>query len=103
MLDGVRLDVRKYPPGTAAAAYRRASGIAAKPHTGPPACERGAADERAWSEPVAPAIAVGRYRCSIENGRAAMWWTRGDRLAHAVAADDDLAALFGWWRAHPAE
>jgi hypothetical protein len=103
VLDGVRLDVRAYPPGTAAAAYRRASGVGARPHTGPPACERGTPDERAWSEPGAPAIAVGRYRCALENGRAAMWWTRGDRLAHAVAANRDLAALFTWWRSHPAE
>jgi hypothetical protein len=100
-LDGVRLDVRKYRPGTAAAAYRRASGVAARPHTGPPACERGEPDERAWSLPAAPSVAVGRYRCSLQNGRAAMWWTRGDRLLHAVGADADLAALFAWWRAHP--
>jgi hypothetical protein len=103
VLDGVHVDVRAYAPGTAAAAYRRVAGIAATPHTGPPACEHGAPDERAWSEPAAPAVAVGRYRCSFENGRAVMWWTRGDRLAHAVAPDADLEALFAWWRAHPAE
>jgi hypothetical protein len=67
-----------------------------------PACDRGASDERAWSLAAEPGVAVGRYRCSIEHGRAAMWWTRGDRLTHAVASDGDLAALFAWWRAHPA-
>jgi hypothetical protein len=103
VLDGVRVDIRTYPPGTGAAAYRRASGVAARPHDGPPACARGEPDERAWSDPAAPTVAVGRYRCVLEAGRAAMWWTRGDRLAHAVSADSDLAALFAWWRTHPAE
>jgi hypothetical protein len=97
----VRLDVRSYPPGTGAAAYRRATGVAATPHTGPAACARGAPEERSWSRPGAPTIAVGRYRCVLEHGRAAMWWTRGDRVSHAVAANGDLAALFAWWRAHP--
>jgi hypothetical protein len=102
-VDGVQLDVRTYAPGTAGAAYRRATGVAALPHVGPPACERGAPDERAWSLPTEPGVAIGRYRCAFVRGRAVMWWTRGDRLAHAVAADGDLAALFSWWRAHPGE
>lgn len=101
MLDGVAVDVRTYPPGTAAAAYRTATKVAAVPHAGPPACGNGAADERAWSEAAAPDVAVGRYRCAIERGHAAMWWTHGDRLTHAVAGDGDLAALFAWWRTHP--
>jgi hypothetical protein len=102
-VDGVRLVVRTYPPGTAAAAYRRATSVAARPHTGPAACAHGEPDERAWSRPDAPTIAVGRYRCVLERGRAAMWWTRGDRVSHAVAANNDLAALFAWWRDHPQE
>jgi hypothetical protein len=102
-VDAVYLDVHTYPPGTAGAAYRRATGVAAVRRVGPPTCERGTPDERAWSLPTEPGVAVGRYRCAIVRGRAVMWWTRGDRLAHAVAADADLAALFSWWRAHPAE
>jgi len=103
VLDGVTLEIRRYAPGTAAAAYRRATGVTETPHEGPPACERGVPDERAWADGAAPGVAVGRYRCTIENGRAVMWWTRGDRLAHAVAANGDLAALFAWWRVHPTE
>jgi hypothetical protein len=26
-----------------------------------------------------------------------MWWTEGDTLAHAVAPDADIAALYAWW------
>jgi hypothetical protein len=31
-----------------------------------------------------------------------MWWTVEDRglLAHAIAADADLASLFAWWQSH---
>jgi hypothetical protein len=103
VLDGVDLVIRLYRPGTAAAAYRRASGVDAAAHSGPPTCERGAPDERAWSEPTAPHVIVGRYRCVIENGRAAMWWTRGNRVAHAVASGRDLRSLFAWWRRNPSE
>jgi len=70
--------------------------------SGPPACARGAEDERAWSRPAAPARAVGRYACRIVAGRAAMWWTvDGPGLvAHATATDGDLASLFAWWESH---
>jgi hypothetical protein len=70
--------------------------------SGPPACAHGGEEERAWSRPAAPARAVGRYACRIEDGRAAMWWTIEDRglLAHAVAPDADLASLFEWWESH---
>jgi hypothetical protein len=103
VVDRVELDLRLYAPGTAAEAYTRAAGAVARPGAGPPACDKGVPDERSWSEASAPTVAVGRYRCRFENGRAAMWWTQGDRLAHAVARDRDLAALFVWWRAHPSE
>ena len=53
-----------------------------------PACAQGGEDERSWSRPTAPRLAVGRYACRIEQGRAAMWWTVDDRglLAHATSA-----------------
>jgi hypothetical protein len=83
-------------PGFAGGSASLASG------SGPPACARGAEDERAWSRPAAPPRAVGRYACRIEQGRAAMWWTVDDRglLAHATATDGDLASLFEWWESH---
>ena len=83
-------------PGYAGGASALAAG------SGPPACARGAEDERAWSRPAAPASVAGRYACRIEQGRAAMWWTVDSRglLAHASAADGDLASLFEWWESH---
>ena len=71
--------------------------------TGTPACASGLPDVRAWSRRAQPDRIVGRYRCTFEHGRAAMWWTDGDRLFHATAPGADLAGLFAWWRAHPAE
>jgi hypothetical protein len=103
VVDAVDLDVRLVPPNDATAAYERATGVHPVPGTGSPACARGVPDERTWSLAAAPVAAVGRYLCRIEHGRAAMWWVQGDRLAHAVAHDDDLAGLFSWWRAHPTE
>jgi len=71
------------------------------PRRGAPACALGRDDERAWSRPSTPAVAAGRYRCRIEHGRAAMWWTDEHGIvAHAVARDGNLARLFAWWRAH---
>jgi hypothetical protein len=102
-LDGIDLEVRLYAPGTAAEAYTIAAGAVARPASGAPACALGAPDERSWSGGSSPDVAIGRYRCRLEQGRAAMWWTRGDRLAHALAPNGDLAALFAWWRAHPSE
>ncbi len=59
------------------------------------------ADERAWSRPETPLVVAGRYRCRIEGGAAAIWWTdEHGVVAHAVAGDHDLARLFVWWRAH---
>ncbi len=60
----------------------------------------GRADERSWSRPAAPLVAVGRYRCHLEDGHAAIWWTDEHGIvAHAYTEDDDdLAALFRWWR-----
>jgi hypothetical protein len=103
VVDGIDLEVRLFTSGTVAAAYRSAAGADVAARSGTPACAQGVADERAWSAPASPDAAVGRYRCRFERGRAAMWWTRGDRLVHAVARDGDLAALFSWWRAHPSE
>ena len=103
VVDGIDLEVRLFTPGTVATAYRRAAGAGMAARSGTPACARGVADERAWSAPASPHAALGRYRCGFERGRAAMWWTRGDRLVHAVARHADLAALFSWWRDHPSE
>ncbi len=110
VIDGVDLDVRVLGSGSVAGAYRRAAGVTSTParsgtaaRSGLPSCARGVPDERAWSTAASPDAAVGRYRCRFEGGRAAMWWTRGDRLVHAVASDGDLAGLFSWWRAHPSE
>ena len=102
-IDDVSLDIRLYSPGTGAAAYYAATGVEPAPGSGPATCAQGEPEERAWSLPSAPRVAVGRYRCTLELGHAAMWWTRGDRVSHAVASDDDLAALFTWWRTHPGE
>ena len=103
VVDRIDVEVRLFTSGTVAAAYRRAAGADVVARSGTPACARGVADERAWSAPASPDAAVGRYRCRFERGRAAMWWTRGDRLVHAVARDGDLGGLFSWWRAHPSE
>jgi len=83
-------------PGLSGASTRLGRG------SGPPACARGAEDERAWSRPSTPAVSAGRYACRTERGRAEMWWTVDDRglLAHAVAPYADLAALFAWWESH---
>ena len=76
------------------------SGATIAARAGPPACARGQPDERAWSRPETPDAISGRYRCRLEAGRAAIWWTdEHGLLAHAVASDGDLAALFAWWRA----
>ena len=78
--------------------YRARSHTGPHPAAGAPACAGGKPEERAWSRPAAPARTVGRYRCTFEHGRAAMWWTDAGLLAHAVAPDADLAHLFAWWR-----
>jgi hypothetical protein len=102
-VDAVAVDVRLLSSALVGAAYRRASGADVAARSGAPACAHGAPDERAWSAAVSPISAVGRYRCRFEHGFAAMWWTHGDRLVHAVAPDGDLAALFAWWRTHLVE
>jgi hypothetical protein len=104
-VDGVEVNVRRMRPAAVGSAYLAAIGIGSAPHTvghGDPACSRGGEEERAWSLPAQPRVAVGRYACRIEQGRAAMWWTVADRglLAHAIAADADLASLFAWWESH---
>jgi hypothetical protein len=101
VVDHVRVDARLVGPGAAPKFYASAAGGRGLTHRGPPACASGHDDERAWSRPVAPHRAVGRYRCRIEGGHAALWWTdEFGIVAHAVAADHDLAQLFAWWRSH---
>jgi hypothetical protein len=84
----------------AAARYRVVVGDAHPIRHGDAACARGAADERAWSQPSAPTVIVGRYACLAAGGRAEMWWTVDDigLVGHATRTDGDLAALFTWWR-----
>lgn len=100
-IDGVRLEVRLVGVTEARRIYVASSAARIAPRRGPPACARGRSDERAWSRPTRPTVAVGRYRCRIEHGAAAMWWTDEHGIvAHAVASDHDLGRLFTWWRAH---
>jgi hypothetical protein len=95
----VRVEARLLPPAAAAREYVAASGARIAARSGPPACAGGHADERAWSRPSAPSRPVGRYRCRVESGHAAIWWTdEHGVLAHAVASDADLGRLFAWWR-----
>jgi hypothetical protein len=88
--------------GDAPARYRITVGDAHAIRHGDAACARGAADERAWSQPSAPAAIAGRYACRAAGGRAEMWWTVDDigLVGHATRTDGDLAALFTWWRDH---
>jgi hypothetical protein len=96
-IDGVRVDARLLGPAEAERAFAPIRAA----QEGPPACAQGQADERNWSRPAAPEVAVGRYRCLVARGRAEMWWTDdAGIIAHAVGADADLARLFAWWRAH---
>jgi hypothetical protein len=101
--DGFIEEVALYTSATVGPAFRKIAGGAAKPHSGPAACATGQPDERAWSLASAPRQAVGRYLCRLEGGRAAMWWTHGDRLWHALTNDADLATLFSQWSEHPSE
>lgn len=94
----ISLDVELDDPATAESLYVSRSGARVAPHRGAAACARGANEERSWSRPGAPAIAVGRYECRIEAGHAAIWWfDEHGIVAHAVAPDANLAALFAWW------
>lgn len=94
-----RVAVKYQQPPDVEAAYVTATGASPKPEAGPSACAHGVPDERSWSRPGAPHRVVGRFTCRISNGRAEMWWTDGDTLAHAVAPHADLATLFAWWLA----
>jgi hypothetical protein len=96
-------EVALYTSATVGPAFRKIAGGAPKAASGPAACASGHPDERAWSIASAPQQAVGRYLCRLEGGRAAIWWTHGDRLWHALASDADLAALFTHWSAHPSQ
>jgi hypothetical protein len=100
-LDGSEVEYRLVGTGALVDAYRaRVGTIPQTDRRGPAQCAAGHEDERAWSRPSAPREPAGRYRCVIEQGRAEMWWTDDTRglLAHARAADDDLARLFAWWQ-----
>jgi hypothetical protein len=99
--DRVSVDAWLLTLAGASARYRAEIDVSIMSHTGAPACERGIPEERAWARPATPGEVAGRYQCRIEGGRAAMWWTDGALLAHAVATDDNLGALFAWWRALP--
>src|SRR5262249_35635206 len=94
VIDRVRVDARLVGKASVLDAYTGAVGARPAARRGPPACATGHDDERAWSRPVAPTLVVGRYRCRLEGGRAAIWWTDDHGvLAHAVAADHDLSQL----------
>ena len=100
-IDGVHVDARLYSVSEAPAVYAKRLSVRIRPGRGPAACARGIAEERSWSRPSAPAVAVGRYRCRVEAGRAALWWTdEHGVVAHAVGADRDLMRLFRWWLVH---
>jgi hypothetical protein len=100
-IDGVRLDARLLGTADAKRTYVASSGARLAPRHGPPACAQGRPEERSWSRPETPEVVAGRYHCRREDGAAAMWWTdEHGVIAHAVAADDDLARLFAWWTAH---
>jgi hypothetical protein len=100
-IDGVRVEASLFTVQDARAVYEKRLGVRIRPGTGAAACAQGAVDERSWSRAAEPAIAVGRYRCRLEGGRAALWWTdEHGVLAHAVAADPDLRKLFRWWLVH---
>jgi hypothetical protein len=102
---GIDVDYRMLRPDSVRAAYDTAIGSAAAVRgraAAAPACVRGGEEERSWSRPARPGRIAGRYACRVEQGRAAMWWTVDDLglLAHATAANADLASLFAWWASH---
>ena len=99
-INGVRVDARLLGAARASNEYATAAGKRSPPATGPSACANGKPDERAWSRPANPSVPAGRYRCRVEDGVAAMWWTDEGVLVHATAATPDLGALFAWWRTH---
>jgi hypothetical protein len=100
-IDGVTVDARLFSVVDAQNTYAARLRVRIRPGRGAAACARGAADERSWSRASDPAVALGRYRCRIEAGHAALWWTdEHGVLAHAVGANRDLKQLFRWWLVH---
>lgn len=95
--DPSRIRVEYQQPADVDGAYRVATGAQPEPKTGTSGCAHGVPDERSWSRPGAPEEVVGRFWCGVADGRAEMWWTEGDTLAHAIAPDADLGALYSWW------
>ena len=99
MIDAIAVDVRLLSSAAVGAAYRRAAGRERWPPV---------RSARLRTRRARRARLVGRRRrrstrsgatgAGSSTGGAAMWWTHGDRLVHAVAPDGDLAALFSWWR-----
>lgn len=101
--DGLgRVDVRAFEDATRMKDRYRAlaSRDVASPRFGAPRCAAGRQEERGWSRPEEPERAAGRYACRIDDGVANLWWTSDAAgvLVHAERTDNDLAALFGWWR-----
>jgi hypothetical protein len=70
---------------------------------GPAACAAGQPEERTWSASRAPARPLGRYRCSLDRGRARLEWTtaRARVIAIATRVDGDLRSLYEWWTSVP--
>jgi len=97
----VTLDAQLVDAAAAPALYASRSGARIAARRGAPACARGLADERSWSRPPEPEVAVGRYRCRIESGKAAIWWFDEHGLvAHVLAPNGNLTSLFAWWVSH---
>jgi hypothetical protein len=100
-LDIGDVEYRLVGTGAVVDSYQAAIGtIRDHDRQGPPQCATGLDDERAWSDPSAPREPLGRYRCTVVDGRAEMWWTDHARglVAHIRANDTDLARLFAWWQ-----
>jgi hypothetical protein len=98
---GVHVDAKLVGLANEITAYVEATGARLGAAAGPPVCAHGHDEERSWSRPSAPAVAVGRYTCRLEHGAPAMWWTDDHGvLAYATTDTGDLAQLFAWWRAH---
>ncbi len=98
----VRLQYRNFASVVALrAAYAARS--ARRGGVGPPACARGAAEERSWSAAGAPTVPVGRYHCSLAEDRAEIVWFSEPAAVLGVTtrADADLRSLYQWWTTVP--
>jgi hypothetical protein len=88
-------------PADLRAAYDRDGGH--RGGTGSPVCAAGGPEERTWSGSAAPSRPLGRYRCSLDRGRARLVWTdaRARVIADATRTDADLRSLYEWWTTVP--